>query len=160
MSVRELLEKELNQLERGGALVEPQSITVNGDGYTLTCELAGIGALGCAVNHLTVQSERLADASIDQLKSKAEHLASKLTYLLERVAPIEIDSEGCTVQLRSDPPHCDADERSYYELLVRRGGQLSLRRYRQESRQLREPIAAQLTREVLARLAVDLVGAL
>lgn len=160
MSVCELLEKELNQLERGGALVEPQTATIRGDGYRLTCELTGIGALGCAVNHLTVQSEGLADASIDQLKAKAEHLASQLTYLLERVAPIEIDSEGCTVQLRSDPPHREADERSYYELLVRRGGQLSLRRYRQESHQPREPIAAQLTREVLVRLAADLVGAL
>ncbi len=160
MSVRDLLEKELKHLENGGALVEPHTITVRGDGYTLTCELAGVGALGCAVNHLSVQSERLAEASIDQLKVKAEHLAAKLTYLLERVAPIEIDSEGCAVQLRSDPPHREADERSYYELLVRRGGELSLRRYRQESRQSREPVAAQLTREVLSRLAADLVEAL
>lgn len=157
MSICEQLQQQLDRLPDGAELPAPQLIQVDGDGFHLTCEIAGVGTLGCAVNYLTVKSERLAGSTTEQLKSQAEHLASKLTYLLEPVVPIEIDSEGCAVQLRSNPPHCENDERSYYELLLHRGGELSLRRYRQKHNECREPVSAQLTREVLGRLAGDLV---
>ena len=112
------------------------------------------------MNHLTVQSEQLRDKSIEDLESRAQHLASKLTYLLEPIATIEIDSEGCAVQLRSDPPHREGDEWTYYELLVRRCGEIRLQRFCAEHHRPREPITAQFTREVLVRLADDLVDAL
>ena len=76
------------RLPDGAELPAPQLIQVDGDGFQLTCEIAGVGTLGCAVNYLTVKSERLAGSTTDQLKSQAEHLASKLTYLLEPVVPI------------------------------------------------------------------------
>jgi hypothetical protein len=58
-------------------------------------------------------------------------------------------------QLRSSPPQRDDDGRSYYELTVRRGGEIALARYRKESGKPREQIAAHVTREVLLRLADD-----
>ncbi len=78
-----------------------------------------------------------------------------MTYLLEPISPIELDSQGCVVQMRSTPPQKDADRTSYYELLVSRSGELSLVRYTRLAGQPREIIPAQVTREVLLRLAGD-----
>ena len=52
---------------------------------------------------------------------------------MEPICPIEIDADACVVQLRSNPPHRDDDGRSYYELMVRRGGEIALSRYRKEN---------------------------
>ena len=90
------------------------------------------------------------------LKIKAEQLSARLTYLLEPISPIEIDSQGCVVQLRSNPPQKETDCTSYYELLLSRGGEISLCRYTRAVGQERKPIPAQVTREVLVRLAGDL----
>ena len=59
---------------------------------------------------------------------------------------------SCVVQLRSNPPQHDDDGRSYYELLVRRGGEIALTRYRKENGNARQQITATVTREVLLRL--------
>ena len=82
-------------------------------------------------------------------------LASRVTYLMEPIRPIEIDADACVVQMRSTPPQKDDDGRSYYELLVRRGGEIALTRYRKEPGTPRQQIPATVTREVLLRLAGD-----
>ena len=61
--------------------------------------------------------------------------------------------------MRSNPPHKDSDRTSYYELLVSRTGELSLVRYTRVGDQPREVIPAQVTREVLVRLASDFAAA-
>lgn len=75
--------------------------------------------------------------------------------MMEPIAPIEIDAAACVVQLRSNPPQRDDDGRSYYELIVRRGGEIGLTRYRKENGNARQQIAATVTREVLLRLVGD-----
>jgi hypothetical protein len=60
------------------------------------------------------------------------------------------------VQLRSDPPQQEPERTSYYELLLSRSGELSVVRYARDAGQTRQPIPAQVTREVLIRLAGDL----
>ncbi len=45
------------------------------------------------------------------------------------------------MQLRSNPPQRDDDGRSYYELIVRRGGEIALTRYRKENGGARQQIA-------------------
>ena len=90
------------------------------------------------------------------MKRIAEQLSAKLTYLLEPISPIETDAHGCVVQMRSNPPQKEADRTSYYELLVSRSGELSIRRYTRTAGQTRQTIPTQLTREVLCRLAGDL----
>ena len=67
---------------------------------------------------------------------------------------------ACVVQLRSNPPQRDDDGRSYYELLVRRGGEIALARYRKENGNARQQIAATVTREVLLRLVGDFCAVL
>ena len=158
MSLREMLNEELKNLEDAGPWTGPKTVRAADGTNRLECELTAVGKLGCAVNHVTLHTDALADASLDQLREISESLASRLSYLLEPVAPIEVDDEGCVVQLRSDPPHREGDERCYYELLVRRD-QLNLRRFRKENKTSREQVPAQLTREVLGRLTDDFVTA-
>lgn len=155
MSLPERLNEELNRLEAEGTLAAPQDIDIRTEGQHVACTLTALGTLGCAVEHVTAYGDKLAGATLDELRAVSESLAGQLTYLLETVAPIECDEQGCTVQMRSDPPHREEDERTYYELLVRRND-VSLRRFRKESRQPRQSVAAQFTREVLVRLASDL----
>ena len=77
-------------------------------------------------NLLRLSTAELAYAETAQLERIGKALAEKLTYLMEPISPIEIDAEGCVVQLRSNPPQRNDDGRSYYELIVRRGGEIAL----------------------------------
>jgi hypothetical protein len=79
---------------------------------------------------------------------------------MEPIAPIELDAASCIVQLRSNPPQRDDDGRSYYELIVRRGGEIALVRYRKENGNARRQISATVTREVLLRLVGDFCAVL
>ncbi|MEX0586231.1 MAG: hypothetical protein WD176_06290 [Pirellulales bacterium] len=137
-----------------------QTITAADGDLKLTCELAALEALGCELVRLNVESPTLAGASADKLKKIATTLSGRLTYLMEPISPIEVDQQGCVVQLRSSPPQRNDDGAIYYELLVRRGGELTLARYRKVAGQDRQSVAAQLTREVLLRLVEDFANAL
>jgi hypothetical protein len=126
----------------------------------LRCELTALDSLACAFTELVLRSDRLTGKSTDELKQVAQNLSSKLTYLLEPISPIETDAEGCTVQMRSNPPQKEADRTSYYELIVARAGELRLVRYTRTPGQPREIVPAEVTREVLCRLVDDLSTAL
>ncbi len=132
-----------------------QPVAISESGQHLSADLAALDALALAFNHLTLTSSALAAASLDQLKKVADNLSKRLTYLLEPISPIEIDADQCVVQLRSNPPQRDDNGTQYYELLVRRGGELSLRRYQKQPGGVRGSIPAHVTREVFLRLASD-----
>jgi hypothetical protein len=150
------LAAELNAL---GTLSASQSIDLTAADRSLHCELASLDRIGCEFMRLEVATAKLAGAATDQLQKIAEALSTRLTYLLEPISPIEVDQQGCTVQMRSSPPQRNDDGTQYYELLVRAGGQLSLARYRKPPGAVREAVAAQVTREVLLKLAGDLESA-
>ena len=132
-----------------------ETINVQHDRRRLTCELLALDAIGCAFQRLAVATNELSSASTDRLKSISQALEKRLTYLLEPISPIELDADGCVVQMRSSPPHKGDDGTTYYELLVHRGGELSLCRYHKKSGGQREMIDAHLTREVFLRLVED-----
>jgi hypothetical protein len=144
-------EHELNQLGTGGAA----TVDVTTGSRRLTCDLAERNSLAVAFQTLRVATPELAGATSTGLERMAKDLSARLTYLMEPIRPIEIDADACVAQLRSSPPQRDDDGRSYYELTVRRGGQISLCRYRKEPSAARQQIAATVTREVLLRLADD-----
>jgi hypothetical protein len=121
----------------------------------LKCQLVALDSLACSFTKLALRADTLAAMPLDGLKRAAEQLSSRLTYLLEPISPIEVDAHGCLVQMRSNPPQKDADLTSYYELLVSRSGELSLCRFSRAPGEQRQIIPAQVTREVLARLAAD-----
>ncbi|HEX3657096.1 MAG TPA: hypothetical protein VHV55_14885 [Pirellulales bacterium] len=133
----------------------PQTLTADAAGQRLTLHLADVDSLACGFTSLEFESQAFAQAGIEQLKLVADKLAKRLTYLLEPISPIEHDAEHCVVQLRSNPPQRDEDRTSYYELLVSRGGRLSLVRYAKPAGGLRQPITSHVTREVLLRLVGD-----
>lgn len=128
-------------------------------GQRLVCELTALETLGCEFTHFSLSAERLATAGIDELKKVSEALSARINYLLEPIRPIETDAEQCVVQLRSMPPARDEGRSTYYELLVRRGGELSLRRWAKPPGDERQAIAAQVTREVFLRLVADFSAA-
>lgn len=159
MSLKKQLEADLNRiasvsLSGGGAA----SLSVDVDPGRLECSFTAIDQLACAFEQLTFYAPALAQATMDQLTQIADRLSKKLSYLLESISPVETDSEGCVVQMRSNPPHKDDDGTSYYELVVRRG-EISLCRFSKSSGQARRTISAHVTREVFYRLAEDLSSA-
>jgi hypothetical protein len=123
--------------------------------HHLECRLLALEPLACAFTSFTLSCQKLSAMTSEELKRVAESLAGRVTYLLEPISPIETDAEGCTVQMRSNPPQKEADRTSYYELLVSRAGTLSLCRWTREAKAVRQPVPAQVTREVLLRLADD-----
>ena len=147
----ELLTK-IQQLGRFDERSETVSVSDGGD--TISCRLQAVDQLACSFDELALETDRLAGATLDTLGRISEELSRRLTYLLEPVAPIERDAERCIVQMRSKPPARDDDGTRYYELIVERG-RLSLVRYQRTSGAARQKVAAQVTLEVLGRLAAD-----
>lgn len=132
-----------------------QSVSAADAGARLNADLVALDALALAFDHVTVTRDALAAAPIEQLKKLSEALSKKLTYLLEPISPIEVDADQCVVQLRSSPPQRDDNGTRYYELLVRRGGELSLRRFEKQPGNARQAVPAHVTREVFLRLVDD-----
>jgi hypothetical protein len=152
--------QELKQALAGLTLTsDAQTLQLFSEGQTLCIELAALDGLACSFTEVSLASPKLVGAPLASLKSTAEGLSKRLTYLLEPISPIETDAHGCTVQLRSMPPHKEDNVTSYYELLVSRDGRLSLVRFQRLAGGPRERIAAHVTREVLVRLAGDLSAA-
>jgi hypothetical protein len=156
MNLHKKLEQELSTLGNGGAAV----LAVEEAPRRITCELAERNSLAMSFTELRLSTTELAGADADKLDRIGKVLSERLTYLMEPIAPIEIDAAACVVQLRSNPPQRDDDGRSYYELMVRRGGEITLTRYRKEIGDARHPIAATVTREVLLRIVGDFCAVL
>lgn len=142
-----------------GTLASEQEIVVPYTHGELSCRCVSADSLAVSILNLCLQTSELDAASIDRLQQVSQELTNRITYLLEPIGPIEVDVDKCVVQLRSTPPAKEGDATSYYELLVQAGGSLSLVRYCQTEQPPREAIPATLTREVLARLADDMVAA-
>lgn len=136
------------------------SISVADGQHFVRCHITEAGPLACKFEELVVESRSLADATPDRLRHISETLASRLTYLMEPVGPVEMDEAECSVQMRSVPPRREEDGIAYFELLVRRGGSLTLTRFQKSASLPRQPLAAAVTREVLVRLVQDMLQAI
>lgn len=128
-------------------------------GQRVHCRIVALDRIACAFTSLRLEAEALQGLSSERLKQVAEQLSKRITYLLEPISPIEVDAEGCTVQLRSNPPHKEDGRTTYYELLVSRAGRITLERYERVSKAERRTIPAEVTREVLLRLINDFSAA-
>jgi hypothetical protein len=156
MNLHKRFDEELKSIGAGGS----HTIAIEDLPRKLRCDIVERNSLAVSFNLLRLSTAELASAETAKLERIGKALGEKLTYLMEPISPIEIDAEGCIVQLRSNPPQRDDDGRSYYELIVRRGGEIALARYRKENGDARHPIAANVTREVLLRLVGDFCAAL
>lgn len=151
MTIRNAFQQQLQQTAGPG----PVTIKAAAGDVRAICELEELDRFAVACSELRVEAGALANATMPQLQDLSTRLSGRLTYLLEPVSPVESDGETCTVQMRSNPPQRDDDGTRYYELLVRRGGSIALRRWHAPRGQSRQPVAAKLTREVLVRLVGD-----
>lgn len=151
-----IVEQLLSQLD---GIAAGATATVEADGDRLILGVSQSDALSLAFSELRLETDLLAGAQAERVREVAEKLTRRITYLLEPLTPIEIDHDLAVVQMRSTTPQRDRESSTYYELLVKTGGSLSLRRYRKPTGAIREPIDATLTREVLVRLVDDLLAA-
>jgi hypothetical protein len=133
----------------------PLILSCEASGRRLQTEIVALDTLACAFHYLGVELDSLAAAPVTTLKQVAEQLSRRLTYLLEPITAVEIDADQCAIQLRSNPPQKDDNGASYYELLVKKGGLVSLSRYKKEPREARRLVPAHVTREVFLRLVDD-----
>jgi len=156
MNLHKRFEQELSNIGSGGAA----TVAVEALPRTLNCDIVERNTLAVSFNVLRLSTAELASADTARLERIGKALAARLTYLMEPISPIEFDAQGCVVQLRSNPPQRDDDGRSYYELLIRHGGEIALTRYRKENGNARQPITATVTREVLTRLVGDFCAVL
>jgi len=156
MSLRPDIERELKRIQ---AVSGRGLLQVDGTDGRVEADLLAVDAIGCSFQTLGYSTAKLANAALDELKEISQSLTAKLTYLLEPIGLVEADADRCSIQLRSSPPQKGDDGTSYYELMVRRGGDITLSRYCKKSGQLRLIVPAQVTREVLGRLADDFVAA-
>jgi hypothetical protein len=145
--------KRLNRLHGGGSC----RLTLNTPAGDLTANLETIDQLACSFTLLQLQADKIASATIDELAAVATDLSGRLSYLLESISPVEIDRDMCIVQLRSNPPEQNDQGTFYYELIVRRGT-IELCRYQKSPGNVRQTVAATVTREVLERLGEDFVA--
>lgn len=135
----------------------PQTLAVDEPGVRLRANITALDVLACAFDALNVEIDALATADLDRLKEVSDHLAYQLSYLLEAIATIEVDQDSCTVLLRSTPPQKAGGDTTYYELLVKQGGLLSLARYTKVAGDpLRRRVDCAVTREVFGRLCQDM----
>jgi hypothetical protein len=156
MSIQHDVQQELKRIH---ALQAAARLEVDTPCGRLESQVTAVDAIGCAFESFVLRTDKLAGATMDQLRKLSDRLTKRLTYLLEPIGALEADAESCTVQLRSSPPQKGEDGSSYYELLVRRGGEISLCRFAKSPGQPRRVIDAQVTREVFSRLAEDFVAA-
>lgn len=136
-----------------------RKVTAQADSGILDVDMPSADTLAVSFESFFFKSDRLNNCDTAQLGRIADRLASKLSYLLEPLRVIEIDGEAGAVQMRSHPPYQRENQTRYYEVLVQRGGSLSLVRYERLPGQARKPIPATVTHEVFFRLADDFAAA-
>ena len=163
MNLPQLLNQELQRLV-GSVFSTPQTVSVDdGQGVRLTMEFTAIDSMSCAFLQIELFAPALSGAAFDVLKKWGEALSRRITYLLEQIAPLELDPQGGQVLIRSTPPDKLPDGTQYYEIQLssQPGGNFTLRRYRSiKGVPGRDPVPITVTHQVLLKLVEDLVATL
>ncbi len=145
--------------ENTRAYVLPCPVTVEDAPYRFTLNLTALDSVGVAFDSLEFVTTDRQDWSSQALNAWGECLAARVTYLLEPLKVLEIDSGGGEVQIRSKAPTNRAEQRSFYEVRLYKQGVLRLERYAvDDSSRQRRRTPCQFTREVVERLADDIAA--
>jgi hypothetical protein len=147
--------------ENTRAYVMPCTVAVDDGPNRVTLHLTALDTVGVAFSSLEFATSGRAEWTSEALNEWGNRLSGRITYLMEPLTVLEIDAGGGEVQLRSQSPTARDTERGYYEMRLFRHGMLRLQRFTYDgaARKRRES-PCQLTREVLERLADDIVGSL
>jgi hypothetical protein len=160
MLLHEQITRSLAELKGTDAEV-PQTVGwLAADGPAVEVDFTVVDSLGCAFRELRVSAPQLQNAPVERLKAWADNLCAKVTYLLEHIGPLEVDAAAQTVLIRSTPPSKMPNLTTFYEVLIKAPGLVSLRRYlRSPGEADREACDIQITHEVLQKLVHDVVCA-
>ena len=140
-----------------GAL--PCKISVAEGPLRLTLNLTAAGPVGLAFDALEFATTDRTEWSPEALRSWADRIVARVTYLMEPLIVLEQDKVGGEVELRSQSPTPRQDRRSYYEVRLSPQGTLRLGRVAFDgTTRRRQPAPCQMTIEVLERLTDDLVA--
>lgn len=157
MSLSQKIAAALDARPDNGAL--PCDVTVEDQPNRMSLHLTACGPVGLALDGLDFATTARSEWSDAELSAWAERIASRVTYLMEPLVVIEHDRLGGEIELRSHVPTARGDQRAYYEVRLNRQGTLRLARVAfDEAARARRPAGCQMTREVLERLADDLVA--
>lgn len=125
----------------------------------LALRVDAAGPVGLSFDALTFSTALRPEWSTAELKSWGDRLAARVTYLMEPLVVHEADPVGVEVALRSKAPTPREGRRTFYEMRLDRRGQAHLGRFAfDDEARRRRRVPCQLTQEVLARLADDLVA--
>src|SRR4029079_16947412 len=102
------------ELKRIQAVSGRGLLQVDCDAGRIEADLVAVDAIGCSFQTLGLSTAKLADSSLDELKTISDAIISRLTYLLEPIGIVEADADRCSVQMRSNPPQKGDDETNYY----------------------------------------------
>ncbi len=160
MSLTNDLANELTKLS-GFSSSSPQTVSVTAPNqFALAIDFTSVDSMSCSFRELRLNVPPLAGCAVDVLKQWAAALSSRVTYLLENLGPIEVDTNAGKVLVRSTPPDQQPDGTKYYEILLESTttGNFALRRYESiKGSAGRTPVDIQTTHEVLLKLVDDLV---
>lgn len=98
-------------------------------GLTVRCQVSGAEMLGVALTRLELVDQSAKNVTTSQLAARAARLCERVTYLLEPLQVIELDSRSKTAPIRSKQPRKQGKVLSYYELLSVADQGLTLSRY-------------------------------
>jgi hypothetical protein len=147
--------------ENTRALTPPCSVTADDGENTLTLRLTALDSVGLAFTGLDLATRKRSEWTPEAIKAWGENLSARATYLMEPLVMLELDAAEGEVQLRSQSPTSRAEKRSYYEVRINRQGMLHLARFAfDEAGRRRSPATCQMTREVVERLADDIVASI
>lgn len=126
----------------------------------LTLNVFRAGPIGVECDRLEFQAPKPeVPLAATDLKNWADRIVARVTYLMEPLVVLEIDRNEVQAELRSEKPTPRDGSRSYYELVLGKDASARLERVAfKDSDRKRVVVPFQLTREVLERLADDLVA--
>ena len=161
MSLSDSVSQELTRLV-GLNTAQPQTVTLpTTNRLDMSIDFTTVDSLSCAFRELRINVPHLAGASFATLKTWADDLSQRITYLLENLGPLEFDTTSQQVLIRSKSPDQRTGGARYYEILLQcqAAGRFFLRRYYSDPAQAgRDQVDLHLTHETLLKLVDDLVA--
>src|SRR5262249_51604514 len=135
------------------------TVTVDDGPQRVTLHLTALDTVGLAFSSLEFAISGRSEWSSEALNAWGNRLAGRITYLMEPLKVLEVDSGRCEAQIRSQSPTPRETERGYYEMRLSRQGVLRMQRFTYDGvTQKRRESPCQITREVLERLADDIAA--
>jgi len=160
MSLTDQLSHALNS-NAGYSSATPTTVTLTDPaGIEVGIDLTAVDSMSSSVREIRINVPSLVGAGFDTLKQWAENLSNRVTYLLENIGPLELDSAAGQVLIRSNPPNRQSGTTEFYEVLLQShaDGHFSLRRYSaRQGTPGKTQVDLSVTHEVLEKLICDLV---